>query len=36
MDHMRISGIEPTSVILIQKKELKKLKNNGPEMPKEA
>ena len=33
MDHMRISGIEPSSVILSQRK---KLKNNVPKVPKEA
>ena len=33
---MRISGIEPSSVILSQKKELKKLKTNVPKVPKEA
>ena len=36
MDHMRISGIEPSSVILNQRKQLKKLKNNDPKVPKEA
>ena len=36
MDHMRISGIEPSSVILSQRKLLKKLKNNVPKVPKEA
>ena len=29
MDHMRISGIEPSSVILSQRKYLQKLKNNA-------
>ena len=29
MDHMRISGIEPSSVIFNQRKKLKKLKNNA-------
>ena len=29
MDHVCISGIEPSSVILSQRKKLKKLKNNA-------
>ena len=33
---MRISGIEPSSVILSQRKWLQKLKNNTPKVPKEA
>ena len=33
---MRISGIEPSSVILSQRKKLKKLKNNAQKVPKEA
>ena len=33
---MRISGIEPSSVILSQRKYLKKLKNNAQKVPKEA
>ena len=33
---MRISGIEPSSVILSQRKQLKKLKNNDQKMPEEA
>ena len=33
---MRISGIEPTSVILSQRKKLKRLKNNVSKVPKEA
>ena len=33
---MRISGIEPSSMILIQRKQLKKLKNNDKKMPEEA
>ena len=33
---MRISGIETSSVILSQSKKLKRLKNNGPKVPKEA
>ena len=36
MDHMRISGIEPSSVILSQTKYLKRLKNNVPEVPREV
>ena len=36
MDHMRISGNEPSSVILGQKKWLKRLKNNVPKVPKQA
>ena len=34
MDHMRISGIEPSSVILIQRKKLKRLKINVTTVPK--
>ena len=33
---MRISGTEPSSVILSQRKKLKKLKNNVPKVPKKA
>ena len=33
---MRILGIEPSSVILSQRKNLKRLKNNVPKVPKEA
>ena len=36
MDHMRISGIEPSSVILSQRKSLKRLKNNVRKVPKKA
>ena len=36
MDHMRITGIEPSSVILCQRKQLKRLKNNVPKVPKEV
>ena len=38
MDHMRISGneVEPSSVILSQRKQLKKLKYNAQKVPKEA
>ena len=32
---MRILGIEPSSVILSQRKSLKKLKNNAKKVPKE-
>ena len=35
MDHIRISGTEPSSVILSQTKKFKKLKNEA-KMPKEA
>ena len=34
MDHMRISGIEPSPVILIQRKQLKRMKNNVTKVPK--
>ena len=33
---MRISGIEPSSVILSQRKYLKKVKSNVSKVPKEA
>ena len=33
---MRISGIGPMSVILSQRKQLKKLNNKDPKVPKEA
>ena len=33
---MRIAGIEPSSVILSQRKKLQKLKNITPKVPKEA
>ena len=36
MDHMRISGTEPSSVILCQTKLFKKLKSNAQKVPKEA
>ena len=36
MDHMRISGTEPSSVILSQTKTFKKLKSVAPKVPKEA
>ena len=36
MDHMRISGTEPSSVILSQTKYFKKLKNDAQKLPKQA
>ena len=36
MDHMRISGTEPSSVILSQTWRLKKLKSNDQKVPKQA
>ena len=36
MDHMRISGTEPSSVILSQTMKFKKLKSDDPEVPKQA
>ena len=36
MDHARISGIELSSVILSQRKCVKKLKNNAQKVQKEA
>ena len=36
MDHMRISGTEPSSVILIQTCSIKKLKIDGQKVPKQA
>ena len=36
MDHMRISGTEPSSVILSQTKKFKKLKSDAQKVPKEA
>ena len=36
MDHMRISGNEPPSVILSQRKKLKKLKSVAKKVPKQA
>ena len=35
IDHMRISGIEPSSVILSQRKYLKNFNNYAPKVPKE-
>ena len=36
MDHMRISGTEPSSVILLPKKVVQKLKNDIPKVPNQA
>ena len=36
MDHMRISGTDPSSVILSQTKKFKKLKGDAHKMPKQA
>ena len=36
MDHMRISATEPSSVILSQTKQFKKLKRDVTKVPKEA
>ena len=36
MDHMRISGTEPSSVILSQTCCIKKLKSNDQKVPKQA
>ena len=36
MDHMRISGTEPSSVILSQTMKFKKLKSDDPKVPKQA
>ena len=36
MDHMRISGTEPASVILSQTKKLKNLKSDVPKISKQA
>ena len=36
MDNMRISGTEPSSVILSQTKTFKKLKSDAQKVPKEA
>ena len=36
MDHMRISGIEPPSVILSQTNRFQKLNNDVPKMPKQS
>ena len=36
MDHMPISGTEPSSVILSQTKVFKKMKSDAPKVPKQA
>ena len=36
MDHMRISGNEPSSVILRQSKWFQKVENVDPKVPKQA
>ena len=36
MDHMRISGTEPSSVILSQTKYFKKMKSDASKVPKQA
>ena len=36
MDHMRISGTEPSSVILSQTCSVKKMKSNDQKVPKQA
>ena len=36
MDHMRISGTEPSSVILSQTMIFKNLKGDDPKVPKQA
>ena len=36
MDHMRISGTEPSSVILSQTMKFKKLKSDDPKVPNQA
>ena len=36
MDHMRISGTEPSSVILSQTMKFKNLKSDDPKVPKQA
>ena len=36
MDHMRISGTEPSSVILNQTMKFKKLKSDDPKVSKQA
>ena len=36
MNHMHISGIEPSSVILSQTKWLKELKTDDPDLPEQA
>ena len=36
MDHMRISGTEPSSVILSQTMKFKNMKRDDPKVPKQA
>ena len=36
MDHMRISGNEPSSVILLPNKVVQKLKSDAPKVPNQA
>ena len=36
MDHMRISGTEPSSVILSQKKQFSKVEKKSPNVPKQV
>ena len=36
MDHMRISGTEPSSVILSRTMKFQKLKSDDPKVPKQA
>ena len=36
MDHVRISGTEPSSVILSRTMKFKKLKSDDPKVPKQA
>ena len=36
MDHMRISGTEPSSVILSATKYLEKMKSDAPKVPNQA
>ena len=36
MKHMRISGTEPSSVILSQRKKFKKIENVCPKVPKQG
>ena len=36
MDHMRISGNEPSSVILLQNKVVQKMNSDAPKVPNQA
>ena len=36
MDHIRISGTEPSSVVLDQTKLFKKMKSDAPKVPNQA